>query len=105
MGRQLSKSGNGSELTGLRLPSRGQRRGTQILAASHLRICRPHQLLRQWLISPLALTVELRGLSQSTKEMQTSARIVVNLAGGSFRSDEVVVNLSFHVQCTDISQC
>merc|ERR1712066_1192692 len=103
LARRLSKSGNRGERSGLRLPSRGQRRGTRILAVLHLQIVRLHQLLRRWLIYPRALSVEPRGLSQDRSDLQISVRTVVSLAGGSLRSDDgLVLNRLFRVQCTDI---
>merc|ERR1712113_359199 len=102
LARRLSKSGN-SERSGLRLPSRGQRRGTRILAVSHLQVVRLHQLLRRWLIYPRALSVEPRGLSQDKSDLQINVRTVVSLAGGSLRSDDgLVLNRLFRVQCTGI---
>merc|ERR1711920_800101 len=91
LARRLSKSGNRGERSGLRLPTRGQRRGTRILAVSHLQIVRLHQLLRRWLIYPRALSVEPRGLSQDRSDLQISVRTVVSLAGGSLRSDDGLV--------------
>merc|ERR1712039_720281 len=103
LARQLSKRGNRGERSGLRLPSRGQRRGIRMFAVSHLQIVRLHQLLRRWLIYPRALSVGLRGLSQSRSDLQISVRTVVSLAGGSLRSDDgLILNRLFHVQCTDI---
>merc|ERR1711920_143429 len=103
LARRLSKSGNRGERSGLRLPSRGQRRGTRMFAASHLQNVRLHQLLRRWLIYLRALSAGLRGLSQNRSDLQISVRTVVNLAGGSFRSDDgLALNRLFHVQCTDI---